>query len=55
MVIAGVVVGAMAETDCARVSSGDNTARRRPNPEVSTASAAYTFTVSGGKFAQAPR
>jgi len=30
MVAAGVVVGAMVETDCASVSIGDNTSRRKP-------------------------
>jgi hypothetical protein len=30
MVAAGVVVGAMVETDCASVSIGDNTSHRKP-------------------------
>jgi len=29
-VAAGVVVGAIVETDCANVSMGDNTSRRKP-------------------------
>ena len=35
MVAAGVVVGAMVETDCARVSSGERAPRRRPYPAAS--------------------
>jgi hypothetical protein len=30
MVAAGVVVGAIVETDCASVSSGESIARRKP-------------------------
>src|SRR5216684_7028241 len=34
MVAAGVVVGAMVETDCASVSIGESTSRRNPYPAI---------------------
>jgi hypothetical protein len=48
MVSAGEVVGAMAEMDCERVSSGERTLWRRPEPEGGASSGVRTSSGMGG-------
>jgi hypothetical protein len=48
MVSAGEVVGAMAEMDCERVSSGERTLWRRPEPEGEASSGVRTSRGMGG-------
>src|ERR1700690_2415192 len=51
MVAAGVVVGAIVETDCARVSSGESAPRRKPYP---AACASFSAIFSSNVFSGAP-
>jgi len=51
---AGVVVGAIVDTDCASVSIGERTSRRNPHPDLTVWDTVVSFLPCGAGTSPSP-